>query len=279
MELSLFEVWLVHRHLNVPKADTNGRIRLRSEFNETKANILLAEINKNFGRGLKISIRDRYRLENHLSFSYEELTIPPNVERKTRESKSFDKYVFVYARYTEQMSMSMLNFLSLCGQAQFGGRKVVRPFVRNSKFVSEETGTSLLGILFDLNYLNSLLDQAGYSPLVDKQEYKTVCKQTDPNHVTIHILYNGTVTKNWNKNYFKISNEFYDAVFEKTKLKGWTECPFLDARMGIAPSTKQFCINLTIVTDWKVLEKDIVRDAKCLNILLWRGIGGGKYRS
>ena len=49
--------------------------------------------------------------------------------------------------------------------------------------------------------------------------------------------------------------------------------------MGIAPSTKQFCINPTIVTDWKALEKDIVRDAKCLNNVLWRGIGGGKYRS
>ena len=49
--------------------------------------------------------------------------------------------------------------------------------------------------------------------------------------------------------------------------------------MGIAPSTKQFCRNPTIVTDWKVLEKDIVRDAKCLNILLWREVGGRKYRS
>ena len=114
------------------------------------------------------------------------------------------------------MSMSMLSVLSLCGQAQFGGRKVVRPFVRNSKFVSEETGTSSLGTLFDLNYLNSLLDQADYSPLVDKQEYKTVCKPTDPNQVTIHFLYIGTVTKNWNKNYFKINDEFCDTVFEKT---------------------------------------------------------------
>ena len=82
IELSLFEVWLVHRHLNVQNADTNGRISLRPEFNETKANILLAEINKNFDRGLEISIRDRNRLENHLSFSYEELTIPQKVEDK-----------------------------------------------------------------------------------------------------------------------------------------------------------------------------------------------------
>ena len=156
-------------------------------------------------------------------------------------------------------------------------QKSRKALVRNSKFVSQETGTSSLSILFDLNYLDSLLDRADYSPLVDKQEYKTVCKPTDPNHVTIHFLY--IETKNWNKNYFKISDEFYDTVFEKIKLKGWTECPFLDARMGIAPSPKQFCINPTIVTDWKVLEKDIVRDAKCLNILLWRGIGGGKYRS
>ena len=210
------------------------------------------------------------------------MTIPPKVEHKNLESKSFDKYLFVYAVYTEQMSMSMLSVLSLCGQpgqAQFGGKKVVRPFVRNSKFVNEETGTSSLGILFDLNYLYSPLDRVDYSPLVDKQEYKTLCKPTDPNHVTIHFLYIGTVTKNWNKNYFKISDEFYDTVFEKTKLKGWTECSFLDARMEIAASTKQFCINPTIVTDWKALEKDIIRDAKCLNILLWRGIGSGKYRS
>ena len=207
IELSLFEVWLLHRHLNVPKAETNGRIRLPTEFNETKANILLAEINKNFGRGLKISIRDR----NRLSFSYEELTIPKKVEHKSRESKFFDKYVFVYPGYTEQMSMSMLSVLSLRGQPsqkQFGGRKVVRPFVRNSKFVSEETDTSSLGILFVLNYFNSLVDRADYSPLVDKQEYKTVCKPTDPNRVTIHFLYIGTVTKNWNKNYFKIAMNF-----------------------------------------------------------------------
>ena len=238
------------------------------------------KIKESFGRGLQISIGDEQRGQSgSVSFNYEELPIPPKIESKHRSNRSFDKYVFVYAVYTDQMSMSMLSVLSLCGQAQFGGRKVVRPFVQRSRFSSSEKNSDSLGILFDLNYLDYLLDQADYSPMVDKQEYKNECKPTDPNHVTIHFLYLGPATKIWNKSHFKITDEFYDSIFEKTKATGWTECSFLDANMGITPSTKQFCINPTIIKDWKILERDIVDGAKCLNIYLWRGIGGVVYRS
>jgi hypothetical protein len=239
-------------------------------------------IKDSFGRGLQINISDKKHGESaSLLYNYQELSIPPQIEDDEHGAinRSFDKYVFVYSDYTEQMSMSMLSVLSLCGQAQFGGRKVVRTFIKNARFTSKETESESLGILFDLNHLDYLLDQAGYSPMVDKQEYKTKCKATDPNHVTIHFLYVGAVTKLWNKSFFKITDEFYDSIFEKTKATGWTECSFLDKRIGIAPSTKQFCINPTIITDWKIVERDIVGSATCLNICLWRGIGGGKYRS
>ncbi len=238
------------------------------------------KIKKSSGRGLQINIGDEAHGKSaSISFNYHELPIPPKIEDEHRPNRSFDKYVFVYAEYTEQMSMSMLSVLSLSGQAQFGGRKVVRPFLQKSRFTSKEKNSDSLGILFDLNYLDYLLYQADYSPMVDKQEYKNECQPTDPNHVTIHFLYIGTVTKIWNKSHFKITDEFYDSIFEKTKATGWTECSFLDANMGVTPSTKQFCINPTIIKDWKILERDIVGGAKCLNVFLWRGIGGGVYRS
>ena len=279
---NLFQIQTVYDIMG-RSAGTSNQLKL-DETNKLQALTIYElqnRIKESFRRGLQISIGDKRRGKSaSISYSYEELSIPPKIEdkhRASRRNRSFDKYIFVFSEYTEQMSMSMLSVLSLCGQAQFGDRKVVRPFIQNARFTSKESDS--LGILFDLNHLDYLLDQAGYSPMVDKQEYKTKCKSIDPNHVTIHFLYSGTVTKLWNKGFFKVTDEFYDSIFEKTKATGWTECSFLDKRIGITPSTKQFCINPTIITDWKVVERDIVGGATCLNICLWRGIGGGKYRS
>ena len=254
-------------------------INARKEIRGSKIDGLTTKIKGSFGRELKIKIN----VENHdisgLSFRFEELPIPPKIQGENRANRSFEKYVFVHSEYTEQMSMGTLSILSLCGQAQFGGRKVVRPFVRKSRIVNSEKNSVSLAILYDLQHLNKLLNMAGYSPLVDKQEYQAECKHTDPNHVTIHFLYLGDTTKNWNRSHLRITSEFYDSIFEKTKATGWTNCSFLDGKMGIFPSTKQFCINPAIITDWNVLERDIVGGAKCLIIYLWRGIGGGVYRS
>ncbi|XP_028418670.1 uncharacterized protein LOC114544156 [Dendronephthya gigantea] len=245
---------------------------------------LIPKISESFGRNLQINFGDG--VQSKLTFDYAELHIPAKISsysgnQRTNRSETYKKYVFVHSSYTEQMSMSMLSVLSLCGQAQFGGRRVVRPFIFKSRFVSTENGKSL-GTLFDLKYLDELLDHAGYAPMVSKKEYVSECKPTDPNHVTVHFLYLGDTTKQWNKRYFrnfKMTDEYYDSIFEKTKSKGWVECMFLDKSMGLAPSKKQFCINPAIIKDWKVFERDIVGGAKCLNILLWRGIGGGVYRS
>jgi hypothetical protein len=37
-------------------------------------------------------------------------------------------------------------------------------------------------------------------------------------------------------------------------------------------------VNGNIIKDWKVLEKDIIKNERCLNIYLWRGIVGVTYR-
>lgn len=242
---------------------------------------LTTRINKSFRHGLQIDINEEnYGKKPTLSFSYQEITFPPKIEDENRADRSFDKYVIVHAQYTEQLSMGTLSLLSLCGQAQYGGRKVVRPFVSNSIYVSKKKkNVRSLGILFDLKHLDNLLDHAGYSPMVDKQDYQVECKPTNPNHVTIHFLYIGEEAKKWNSENLKISEETYDSILEKTKTKGWTDCSFLDKNLGLAPSKKQFCINPTIIADWKVLERDVVNGTKCLNIYLWRGIGGGMFRS
>lgn len=243
--------------------------------------LIVSEIRKSLGRKLAINIgSEKHHNSASLSFDLEDFHFSPNIENKITagQTRSFDKYVFVYSEYTEQMSMSTLSVLSLCGQAQFGNRKVVRPFIHNSRFVSSQRFSSL-GILYDLKHLDKLLELAGYSPMVDIQEYKAACKPTDRNHATIHFLYTSHTSKPWNKSHLKITDEYYESILEKAKVKGWTECPFLDKMMGIAASTKQYCIHPDIITDWKILEKEIIKEVKCLNIMLWRGIGERNYRS
>lgn len=256
---------------HIPSNDIHFRIYTQEE--------IIREIIDSYKYDIHISIA-KGKGPPKLSFSKNKQWIPPKIVKDDHSMKrSFTKYVYVHAEYTEQMSMATLSLLSLCGFAQFGDRKVVRPYTRDSRITSTERNTRSLGVLYDLDYLGNLLNNAGYSPLVDKQEYLNECKPTDPNHVTIHFLYIGGVTKNWNLGKFKITEDVYDNIFEKTKATGWTDCSFLDNLMKITPSKTQYCINPTIIKDWSVLERDIVNGAKCLNIILWRGIGGGKYRS
>ena len=268
------------RNRNVAKEIDSVRKTKQLEISDNE-NLIISKITQNLGHKLAINIySEKHRNSTSMSFNSEDLYIPQKIENRqnSRQTRSFDKYVFVYSEYTEQMSMSTLSVLSLCGQAQFGRRKVVRPFIHNSRFVSDQKFSSL-GILYDLKHLDKLLELAEYSPMVDVQEYKTACEPTDRNHASIHFLYTSHTSKYWNKAHLKITDEYYEYIVKKAKVKGWTECPFLDRIMGITPSTKQYCVHPDMITDWKVLEREIVEQVKCLNIMLWRGIGVKNYRS
>lgn len=64
---------------------------------------------------------------------------------------------------------------------------------------------------------------------------------------------------------------------KNTSRKGWAECEFLDRAMKQTPG-KQFCVNGDVIQDWKVFERDIAKNEKCLNIFVWRGVEGPTYR-
>jgi D-serine dehydratase len=75
----------------------------------------------------------------------------------------------------------------------------------------------------------------------------------------------------------RLKEDYYKAILKNTTQKGWTECSFVDRAMKRTPE-KQYCVNGDIIKDWKEFEKDIVKNEKCLNIYLWRGIDGVTYR-
>ena len=199
-----------------------------------------------------------------------------NVSPKTKQEYPFKTYAFVHTAYNDQLSKNTRALLSLCVQAGQSGRHVVRPSVKSTKFSSSHSWLHL-ETYYNVTHLNNLLLATGYTSLVDKQEYLKECPSNSSNHVSIHFIESSKTSLEFTRRSFRIEENHFNSILQNSTGKGWAECPFLDRAMGRTPG-KQFCINSAIIKDWKVLEKDIVKHAKCLNIFQWRGTEGSVYR-
>ncbi|XP_028402728.1 uncharacterized protein LOC114525545 [Dendronephthya gigantea] len=199
-----------------------------------------------------------------------------NVLPKAKYKSPPKKYVFVHEILNDQLSKNTRALLSLCVQAGQSGRSVVRPFVRQTKF-GPNAAWSHLETYFNETYLDNLLRTTGYTSLADKQEYLKECPSNNADHVSIHFIENSTASKKFTNKRFGIKDNDFNSILQKSTKKGWTECTLIDKTMR-KTAGKQFCVNSAVITDWRVLERDIVKDAKCLNIVQWRGIDGKAYR-
>ena len=260
------------------KADKNREKIYYSEFEGLDFKELLAKIKDANGQNLQIRIsRENETQKERITLEYTALVFPHVIDTwKPKKIIPSRKYIFVHNQYTEQLSKNTRAFLSLCAQAGKSGRKVVIPFVRQTRFGSFHSW-SPLETYYDVKYLRRLLAAAGYASLVDHQEYEKECPRNSPNHASIHFIDNSQQSMDFTKANFRLKEDFYKAIIKNTTKNGWTKCEFLDKAMK-RTSGKQFCVNSDIITDWKVLEKDIVKNEKCLNIFVWRGKGGEDYR-
>lgn len=72
----------------------------------------------------------------------------------------------------------------------------------------------------------------------------------------------------------KLKQKKYNDVIKKAGKFGWSKCSTLRNLIikKNSKGIKGFCVNVTKVTEWNFLENDVVKDAKCLTIVNWRGI-------
>ena len=261
------------------KTDKNREEIYYSEIEGAYFKELLARLIKHAnGQNLQIGIlRENEATKTRVTFNYSTLVFPQKIDiSKPKKQVPSRKYIFVHSQYTEQLSKNTRAFLSLCAQAGKSGRKVVIPFVKQTRFASFNSW-SPLETYYNVKYLKRLLAAAGYASLVDHQEYEKECPRDNPNHVSIHFIDNSKQSMGFTKANFRLKEDFYKAIVKNTTKNGWTKCEFLDKAMK-RTSGKQFCVNSDIITDWKVLENDIIKNEKCLNLFVWRGNDGEDYR-
>lgn len=279
--LILFTAWYVtnrniKKHRDQENENTEKEYYSKVEGLDIKE--LLTKVKNANGQNLHVCIsNDNENTKTRVTLNYSALVFPQTIDiSKAKKQNSSKKYIFVHDQYKGQLSKNTLALLSLCAQAGKSGRKVVMPYVKQTKFSSVKSWSSL-ETYYDVKYLKRLLAAAGYASLVDNAEYEKECPRRNPNHVSIHFIDNSQVSMNFTKASFRLKEDSYRAVVKNTAKDGWTKCEFLDRKMQRAPG-KQFCVNGDIIKDWKVFEKDIVKNEKCLNLFHWRGTDGSNYR-
>ena len=180
------------------------------------------------------------------------------------------KYVYVVRPYWEQTTMSMLSFLNLVVQGSFSGRSVVAPMVKDSMF---KTSGYPINYYFDRKHLRDVLESQGHPDIVDPEEFHKECRPNNHDYTTVHFLYDQEKAKIYTKKFFKLDHETYSKISLEARIKGWTNCSFIRKLTKQSPRSKMFCVDTTIVTDWKIFERDVIKSPKCLSIVIWRGVG------
>lgn len=220
------------------------------------------------------------------------------VDKNTEERKNM-KYIFAL-RYYEQLGMATKNFLSLASLATSTGRHLVTPFVNNSRFCGLQLGVSMsrfmeatkiikqngdlssskkftdIGSYFDKKHLKYQLDSRGYSKLASFQQFRNDCTRLD---VVIHFLYNDPTSYKDLEKWYKLKNDKIERVKQKVRENnGWTDCGFakrsrIATFLGNIQVSRYVCVDPEIIKTTDALEELVLKNAKCVAIVSWKGNG------
>lgn len=206
-----------------------------------------------------------------------------------RKHDSHKRYLFIFHHY-EQFGKTTENFVQLCSIAAYGSRTVVEPFVRDSRLCGLETGwwgESLtksrlfrpLSLYFDVQMMNELLSQNGYSTVQPFTEFKLACNKTTANLTLVHFLYGGG-GKGTTKKWFNLNERQYEHIYSQSKVTGWVSCPIIDRGLNVSQrlgenmkTGRQLCVNAEMVTDHVAFEKKVLKGDKCVVVIHWKGFG------
>jgi len=164
------------------------------------------------------------------------------------------KKIFIALDYWEQLTRATSNLLDLTALAAYGGRQVVVPFVRHSKFYGSPTEESKsLELYYDVSALNRTLRSRGHGTLMSWKEFQDVCqgKLDLLVHLDFHRL-SETATYNSTTRAFFPCND--SLLFGSNFKVGRT-----------------ICMNVFAVTSVGKLESEVLEGRPCVGFDQWKG--------
>ncbi|KAJ7372528.1 hypothetical protein OS493_019037 [Desmophyllum pertusum] len=166
------------------------------------------------------------------------------------------KKIFIAFDYWEQLTKATDNFLDLTALAAYGGRHVVVPFVKDSKFYGSgiKKGFETLALYFNVTALNRTLLSRGHGTLISWGEFQDVCKgQLD---VLVHFDYTNL---NQTTTYSRGTRAFFPC-------KDRHKDTFRNFKVGTT-----ICMNVFALDSVEKFENEVVKRFPCVGLAQWRG--------
>ena len=186
-------------------------------------------------------------------------TIRTNHTRTTKESVDEQGFVLAFA-FFEQFSNALKNLLSLAAFAKTVNRKVVVPYVMESKFVGVKQGvhTKPLSQYLDVNEFNKKLFEVNYSTLVKWETFHRRCN--GKLQLLVKVLYD-----------IDDSEEVINYEFNRSGVVT-VKCPFSELQTNLRGMQveKRACIHPKALEFPEVLEKQLFKGCTCLGFTRWR---------
>lgn len=199
------------------------------------------------------------------------------------------KHLMVLGHY-EQLGKTTVNFLLAARLAFLTHRRIVKPFVSDSRFcglTSGWTGRLRSGTRafkpFDLYYnvtsMAELFNQMSLADMEYLDSFKNSCSFTkrDQKMTIIYFIY----PDDYSSKYLMLSSgESAQIKQALDKSDGWVTCSFLNSRLNIdkrigaeMTAGKQYCVDPNRVSALDILENKILKNNPCVVFHQWRGTG------
>jgi len=202
----------------------------------------------------KIHIYDRSP-SRHKAANQSSSSIP---EKKEEESaRRPGKKIFIAFDYWEQLTMATENFLDLTALAAYGGRQVVLPFVKDSKFYGAPTekGLETLSLYYNVSAFNRTLRSRGHGTLISWKEFQGVCQgKLD---LLVHFDYTNLPKS---KKYNQTTRAFFPCNARRRNT------------LGDLKAERTICMNVFAVDSVERFENDVIERLPCIGLAQWRGI-------
>lgn len=198
------------------------------------------------------------------------------------------KHLFILGHY-EQLGKTTINYMEAARLAFLTNRKIVKPFVKGSRFCgltagwtgSLRSGTRLfqpLDLYYNITFLAEFFRQHKLADMEYLENFIDDCsfKKRQQKIVIVYFMYSDLAMK-----YFGMKDKESKALnLLLNQSAGWVDCSFINDHLNVDKRIsnefkvgKQYCVAPEKVVDIAVLEDKILRNEQCVVFHQWRGTG------
>ena len=202
----------------------------------------------------RLRSHSRQYIANKLKMSKRVSKIFENNGKKSSNTGRPGKIIIAF-HYWEQLTMATNNLLHLTAFAAHGGRQVVVPFVKDSRFRGiASNGFKTLALYFNVTALNDTLRSRGHATFISWEGFQDVCKGR------LDVMVQFDYTDLNNSTTYSLATPFVPCMKDRQSNK------FRDFKVKT-----RICMNVFALDSVVRFESEVVKRSPCVEIFGWRG--------